>query len=433
MMVFSNVFFMHKIQDVKIAVIGLGYVGLPLAIAFGKKRSVIGYDINAERVAELQRGHDRTKEISPEELRSAQQAVFTADEKDLACANFYILALPTPVNEFNVPDFDSLVSASETVARHLTKGDVVVYESTVYPGATREVCVPVLERTSGLVFNKDFFVGYSPERISPADKSKVSDIVKVTSGSTKEAAKLVDAVYKEIITAGTFPVSSLEVAEACKVIENAQRDVNIGFMNEVAILMNKLDIDTKEVLQAMKTKWNALSFVPGLVGGHCIGIDPYYLVHKAQSVGHNMGIVKATRTMNDSMGFYIAGQIVKLMAKKKINIATSRVLLLGATFKENCPDIRNARPLDIKESLEQYGAKVDVYDPVADPHDVKKYYGFSLIKKPKENTYDAIVIAVMHKQFASLGIKAIKAFGKKNSVIYDLKSIYKKTDSHGRL
>lgn len=424
---------MRELEKTKIAVIGLGYVGLPLAVAFSKKFSVIGFDIGRARVEELKKGHDRTRETSKEDLVANEKLVFTDQESDLASANVYILALPTPVNEYNVPDFTDLVSASNTVGKYISKEDVIIYESTVYPGATREICVDALEKTSGLKFNQDFFVGYSPERISPADKLKLPDIVKVTSGSTPETADFVDALYKEIIKAGTLKVSSLEVAEACKVIENAQRDVNIGFMNEVAVLLNKLDIDTKEVLEAMKTKWNALSFVPGLVGGHCIGVDPYYLVHKAQSVGHNMGILRATRTINDGMGFYVANEVVQLMAQSNMAIAGSRVLMMGITFKENCPDIRNARPLDIKKELEKYNVIVDVMDPVADSKEVKKIFNIDVVENPKENFYDGIIIAVMHSQFRELGIEKIKSFGKSNAVVYDLKSIYPKNESQGRL
>ena len=338
-------------EDYIIAVVGLGYVGLPLAVEFGKKFKVIGFDINKERINNLAKAIDITNETSSKEIRAAKKLRFTSEEKALAEANIFILALPTPVNEFNVPDFNPLISASTTVGKYLKKKDIVIYESTVYPGATREICVPALEKISGLKFNVDFFTGYSPERISPADKNKVVDIIKVTSGSNAKTAKIVDALYKEIITAGTYPVNSMEVAEACKVMENAQRDVNIGFMNEAAILMNKLNIDTKEVLGAMKTKWNALGFVPGLVGGHCIGIDPYYLVHKAQSVGHSMGIIKATRNVNDQMGFYIAEQTILLASKKGIAIPGARALLMGATFKEDCPDIRNAKPLDMSTKI----------------------------------------------------------------------------------
>ncbi len=424
---------MKKLKGTKIAVVGLGYVGLPLVVAFSKKFDVIGYDINQYRVAELKNGIDRTKELSTEDLAQSERLVFTGKESDIATSNVYILALPTPVNEFNVPDFTALVQASSTVGKYVAEGDIIIYESTVYPGATREICVDAIEQTSGLQFNKNFFVGYSPERISPADKLKLADIKKVTSGSTEEIADFVDALYKEIITAGTHRVSSLEVAEACKVIENAQRDVNIGFMNEVAVLLNKLNIDTKEVLDAMKTKWNALPFVPGLVGGHCIGVDPYYLIHKSQSVGHNMGILRATRTINDGMGFYIANEIVQIMSKNNIGTPGAKVLLMGTTFKENCPDVRNARPLDIKKSLEQYTIVVDVYDPVADPEEMKRIFDISLVKNPKKGEYDGIVIAVMHNQFADLGIKKIQSFGKKNSVIYDLKSMYEKHETHGRL
>jgi UDP-N-acetyl-D-glucosamine/UDP-N-acetyl-D-galactosamine dehydrogenase len=424
---------MRELEKTKIAVVGLGYVGLPLAIAFSKKFSVIGYDISRDRIDELKKGYDRTRETLKDDLIATEKLIFTDKESDIATANVYILSLPTPVNEFNVPDFTALVAASNAVGRYVSEGDIIIYESTVYPGATREICVDAIEKTSGLKFNKDFFIGYSPERISPADKLKLADIVKVTSGSTEETANFVDALYKEIIKAGTFRASSLEVAEACKVIENAQRDINIGFMNEVAILMNKLNIDTKEVTDAMKTKWNALSFVPGLVGGHCIGVDPYYLVHKAQSVGHNMGILRATRTINDEMGFYVANEIVRLMAQNNVGVPGSRALLMGITFKENCPDIRNARPLDIKKELEKYNVIVDVYDPVADHGEVKKIFNMDVVENPKENYYDSIVIAVMHSQFRELGIEKIKSFGKANSVVYDLKSIYGKNETQGRL
>lgn len=425
---------MRNLEKAKVAVVGLGYVGLPLAVAFSKKFSVVGYDISHDRIDELKLGYDRTREISKDDLVETENFIFTNKESDVATANVYILALPTPVNEFNVPDFTALIAASSSVGRYVSEGDIIIYESTVYPGATREICVDAIEKTSGLKFNKDFFIGYSPERISPADKLKLEDIVKVTSGSTEETADFVDALYKKIIKAGTFRASSLEVAEACKVIENAQRDVNIGFMNEVAVLLNKLDIDTKEVIEAMKTKWNALSFVPGLVGGHCIGVDPYYLVHKAQSVGHNMGILKATRNINDEMGFYVASKVIQLMASNNIGIVGSRALLMGMTFKENCPDIRNARPMDIKKELEKYNIIVDVYDPVADAGEVKKIYNIDVVENPKENYYDSIVIAVMHTQFRELGIEKIKSFGKKDSsVIYDLKSIYGKNEVQGRL
>jgi len=424
---------MMDLKKTKIAVVGLGYVGLPLAVAFSKKFNVIGFDIDRDRIDELKSGYDRTQEISKEDFIENEKLVFTNRESDIATANVYILALPTPVNEFNVPDFTALISASNAVGKYVAEGNIVIYESTVYPGATREICVSVIEKASGLKFNEDFFVGYSPERISPADKLKLADIKKITSGSTEKTADFVDALYKEIITAGTHRVSSLEVAEACKVIENAQRDINIGFMNEVAILLNKLNIDTKEVTEAMKTKWNALPFVPGLVGGHCIGVDPYYLVHKAQSVGHNMGILKATRTINDSMGFYVANEIVQLMSKNNVGVPGSRALLMGTTFKENCPDVRNARPLDIKKALENYNIKVDVYDPVASPSEMKKIFGINLVQNPQENFYDAIIIAVMHNQFVKLGIQKIKSFGKKNSIIYDLKSIYGKNETQGRL
>ena len=424
----------RDVRKSKLAIVGLGYVGLPLAVAFAKKFPVIGFDISRDRVDELNKGYDRTREISKAKIDEvAKNLTFTTNERDLAAANVYILALPTPVNEFNVPDFDPLIAASETVAKYVKKGDVLIFESTVYPGATREICAPAIERVSGLVFNKDFFLGYSPERVSPADKSTVEDIVKVTSGSTPAIGKFVDNLYKEIITAGTHLVSSMEAAEACKVIENAQRDVNIGFMNEIAILLNKLHINTAEVIGAMRTKWNALSFVPGMVGGHCIGVDPYYLIHKAQSVGQPMGILKATRATNDGMGYYISQQIVGLAAKKGIAAPGARALLMGATFKENCPDIRNSRPLDIKKALEEFNVKVDVYDPVVVPSEMKKYYNIDVVKKLKNGTYDVIILAVMHNEIKAMTSKQIRALGKKKCVVYDIKSILPKGMADGAL
>ncbi len=420
----DNTYHMKAMRDSKIAVVGLGYVGLPLAVAFAKKFPVIGYDIGQTRIDELNHGNDRTREISKTELEAvASNLTFTTNEREMVNANIYILALPTPVNKFNVPDFDPLIAASETVGKYIAAGDVIIFESTVYPGATREICAPAIEKASGLVFNKDFFLGYSPERVSPADHNNVTQIIKVTSGSTPEVGQYVDALYKEIITAGTYPVSTMEVAEACKVIENAQRDVNIGFMNEVAILMNKLGINTAEVIGAMRTKWNALPFVPGMVGGHCIGVDPYYLVHKAQSVGHNMGILKATRTINDSMGYYIAQQIITLASKKNVAAPGSRALLMGATFKENCPDIRNSRPLDIKRALEEMNVIVDVYDPIVDPDDIKTHYGIEIVKDLQKGYYDIIILAVMHSEIKAMTPDAIRALGKDPSVIYDVKSV----------
>lgn len=425
---------MRYIKDARIAIVGMGYVGLPLAVAFAKKFPVIGYDISQERINELRDGHDRTREIKKDELSSvATNLAFTTEERELAAANVYILALPTPVNEFNVPDFDPLIAASETVGKYIKSGDVIIFESTVYPGATREICAPALEKSSGLVFNKDFFLGYSPERVSPADNSNVEKIVKVTSGSTPETGKFVDDLYKSIVTAGTHLVSTMEAAEACKVIENAQRDVNIGFMNEVAILLNKLDISTSEVIGAMRTKWNALSFVPGMVGGHCIGVDPYYLVHKAQSVGHNMGILKATRTINDGMGHYIAQQIIGLAAKKSIAAPGAKALLMGATFKENCPDIRNSRPLDIKKFLEEFNVQVDVYDPVVVPSEMKKYYNIDVVKELKKGRYDIIILAVMHDEIRAMKPDEIRALGKDPCVIYDIKSILPQGIADGAL
>lgn len=425
---------MKDIKDSKISVVGLGYVGLPLAVSFAKKFQVVGYDISQSRVDELNEGHDRTREINKESLEAVSKNLkFTTNEREIGDANIYILALPTPVNEFNVPDFDPLIAASETVGKYIEPGDVIIFESTVYPGATREICAPAIEKASGLVFNKDFFLGYSPERVSPADHSNVEKIIKVTSGSTPEVGNYVDSLYKEIVVAGTHLVSSMEAAEACKVIENAQRDVNIGFMNEVAILMNKLDINTAEVIGAMRTKWNALGFVPGLVGGHCIGVDPYYLVHKAQSVGHNMGILKATRTINDGMGYYIAQQIISLAAKKHVSAPGAKALLLGATFKENCPDIRNSRPLDIKKALEEFNIQVDVYDPVVVPSEMKKHYDIDVVEKLENGAYDIIVLAVMHDEIKAMNPEQIQALGKNPSVIYDIKSILPRGVADGAL
>lgn len=411
-------------DPVKICVIGLGYVGLPLAVEFGKKFPVTGFDINQTRVNELMAGHDRTLETSDEELAAAVYLRYTTSISDIKDCNYYIVTVPTPIDNHKRPDLTPLIKASETVGKVLKKGDIVIYESTVYPGATEEECVPLLEKFSGLAFNKDFFCGYSPERINPGDKvHTVTKILKVTSGSTPEVAKKVDDLYKSIITAGTFMASSLKVAEAAKVIENSQRDINIAFVNELALIFNKIGIDTQEVLAAAGTKWNFLKFFPGLVGGHCIGVDPYYLTHKAQELGYNPEIILAGRRLNDNMGFYVANRTIKLMIKKGHTIAGSRVLVLGITFKENCPDIRNSRVIDVVNEFRDFSCKVDVYDPWADHAEVKHEYSVNLIDKPSEN-YDAVVLAVAHDQFKQTDIRA---FGHDKSVFYDIKGLLDKS------
>lgn len=411
-----------QIQDVKLAVIGLGYVGLPLAVEFGKKRSVLGFDINGRRIAELKGGRDHTLEISTEELAEATHLQFSSEGEQLAQANVFIVTVPTPIDEFKKPDLTPLVRASETIGRVLKRGDVVIYESTVYPGATEEECVPVLERMSGLRFNEDFFAGYSPERINPGDKEhRVANIKKVTSGSTPEIADLVDDIYKEIIVAGTHKAPSIRVAEAAKVIENTQRDVNIALINELALIFNKLGIDTEAVLKAAGTKWNFLPFRPGLVGGHCIGVDPYYLTHKAQAIGYHPEIILAGRRLNDSMGSYVVSQLVKAMTKRCIQVQGSRVLVMGLAFKENCPDLRNTRVVDIVRELGEYSIEVDVYDPWVGAEEAVHEYDIKLVEQPADGAYDAIILAVGHKQFLEMGAQAIRALGKPEHVLYDLK------------
>ncbi|MGC8697110.1 MAG: Vi polysaccharide biosynthesis UDP-N-acetylglucosamine C-6 dehydrogenase TviB, partial [Halothiobacillus sp.] len=401
-----------------IAIIGLGYVGLPLAVEFGKIRPVIGFDINASRIAELRRGQDRTLEVSIDELQQAICLSYTADAADLHAATVFIITVPTPIDAHKRPDLTPLIRASETVGRALKRGDIVIYESTVYPGATEEDCVPVLERHSGLKFNTDFFCGYSPERINPGDKAhRLPDIKKVTSGSTPAVAGIVDALYRQIITAGTHLAPSIRVAEAAKVIENTQRDVNIALINELAILFGKLGLDTQAVLEAAGTKWNFLPFRPGLVGGHCIGVDPYYLTHKAQQVGHHPEMILAGRRINDGMGAYVAGQLVKALLKKGIALQGARVLVLGLTFKENCPDLRNTRVVDVIAELVDYGLNVDVHDPWADAECARHEYGLTLISTPAPKHYDGIVLAVAHRQFKALGAAAIHAFGKTPHVL----------------
>ena len=411
-------------DPVKICVIGLGYVGLPLAVEFGKKFPVTGFDINQTRVNELMAGHDRTLETSDDDLAAAVNLKYTTSIEDIRDCNYYIVTVPTPIDNHKRPDLTPLLKASETVGKVLKKDDIVIYESTVYPGATEEECVPLLEKFSGLAFNKDFFCGYSPERINPGDKvHTVTKILKVTSGSTPGVAKKVDDLYKSIITAGTFMASSLKVAEAAKVIENSQRDINIAFVNELALIFNKIGIDTQEVLAAAGTKWNFLKFFPGLVGGHCIGVDPYYLTHKAQELGYNPEIILAGRRLNDNMGFYVANRTIKLMIKKGHTIAGSRVLVLGITFKENCPDIRKSRVIDVINEFRDFSCKVDVYDPWADHAEVKHEYGVDLIDRPSDN-YDAVVLAVAHDQFKETDIRA---FGHAEAVFYDIKGLLDKS------
>jgi UDP-N-acetyl-D-galactosamine dehydrogenase len=411
-----------NVSNLAVAIIGLGYVGLPLAVEFGKKRSVVGFDINAKRIAELQAGHDHTLETEPEELQAAEYLRFSAQLEDLRKCTCFIITVPTPIDEHKRPDLTPLIKASETVGKVLKRGDIVIYESTVYPGATEEDCVPVLEKFSGLTFNQDFYAGYSPERINPGDKEhRVTTIKKVTSGSTPEVADVVDALYNEIIKAGTHKAASIKVAEAAKVIENTQRDLNIALINELAIIFNKMGIDTEAVLQAAGSKWNFLPFRPGLVGGHCIGVDPYYLTHKAQSIGYHPEIILAGRRLNDGMGAYVVAQLVKAMTKRRIHVDGARILVMGLAFKENCPDLRNTRVVDIVAELQDYNCQVDVYDPWAAAEEAQHEYGITPVAQPAPETYDGIILAVAHQQFKAMGAQAIRALGKSNHVLYDLK------------
>jgi len=413
---------MPTLNDAPIAVIGLGYVGLPLAVEFGKKRKVVGFDINTARIAELRAGKDNTLEVNAEEMAEAAHLSFTDQLDDLAECTTFIVTVPTPIDEHKRPDLTPLLKASETIGKVLKRGDIVIYESTVYPGATEEDCVPVLEKTSGLTFNQDFFAGYSPERINPADKThRLPNIVKVTSGSTPEIADKVDALYASIITAGTHKAPSIKVAEAAKVIENTQRDVNIALVNELALIFNKLDIDTQDVLDAAGTKWNFLPFRPGLVGGHCIGVDPYYLTQKAQSVGYHPEVVLAGRRINDGMGCYVVGRTVREMIARDIPVKGSRALVMGLTFKENCPDLRNTRVVDIIRELESYGIEVDVYDPWVDAAEAKREYGVEMTETPDVRGYDAVVVAVAHSAFKNEDIA--KVYGRPLSVIFDVKGV----------
>lgn len=423
-----------SLDDLKIAVVGLGYVGLPLAVEFGRIRPVVGFDIDERRIEALRRGEDTTLEADAEELAAAKQLRFSTDSTDITGCNFYIVTVPTPIDAHRRPDLTPLIKASETVGKVLKRGDIVVYESTVYPGATEEDCVPVLERVSGLTYNRDFFCGYSPERINPGDKEhRLPSIRKVTSGSTPAVAALVDALYAKIITAGTYRAESIRVAEAAKVIENTQRDLNIALINELAIIFNRMGIDTEAVLKAAGTKWNFLPFRPGLVGGHCIGVDPYYLTHKAEAIGYHPEIILAGRRLNDGMGAYVAEQMVKAMLKRRIQVNGARVLVMGLTFKENCPDLRNTRVVDVVSELQQYGVAVDIYDPWADVAEAHEEYGVNLITTPKAGDYDGIVIAVAHQQFAKLGVEAIRAMGRADHILYDLKNILAKGESDLRL
>jgi len=422
-------------MEFRIAIIGLGYVGLPLAVEFGKKIPTIGFDINTSRIADLNAGKDTTLETSSDEMAEAEYLSFTTESSNLSSSNVYIITVPTPIDGSKNPDLSPVISASHIVAQFLRKGDVVIYESTVYPGATEEVCVPILEKDSGLVFNEGFYCGYSPERINPGDKErKLTNILKITSGSTPEIATLVDDLYGEIITAGTHKTSSIKVAEAAKVIENTQRDLNIALVNELSLIFNRVGIDTEEVLEAAGTKWNFLPFRPGLVGGHCIGVDPYYLTHKAESLGYHPQLISAGRRINDNMGHFVVGEVVKLMAKKKINIVDSRILMLGLTFKENCPDLRNTRVIEmISELSETYNARVDVFDPWVDKKEAREVYNLSLIEQPTVNVYDAIIVAVSHDQFKVLGLEGVKAYAKANHVLYDIKYLFPADGVDGRL
>jgi UDP-N-acetyl-D-glucosamine/UDP-N-acetyl-D-galactosamine dehydrogenase len=415
-------FAMPTLNDAPIAVIGLGYVGLPLAVEFGKKRKVVGFDINTARIAELRAGKDNTLEVDAAEMAEAEHLSFTDKLDDLAECTTFIVTVPTPIDEHKRPDLTPLLKASETIGKVLKRGDIVIYESTVYPGATEEDCVPVLEKTSGLTFNQDFFAGYSPERINPADKThRLPNIVKVTSGSTPEIADKVDALYATIITAGTHKAPSIKVAEAAKVIENTQRDVNIALVNELALIFNKLDIDTQDVLDAAGTKWNFLPFRPGLVGGHCIGVDPYYLTQKAQSVGYHPEVVLAGRRINDGMGCYIVGRTVREMIARDVPVKGSRALVMGLAFKENCPDLRNTRVVDIIQELESYGIEVDIYDPWVNSAEAKREYGLELIDVLQPRGYDAMIVAVAHDEFVQEDIA--KVYGKPQSVVFDVKGI----------
>lgn len=419
----------------RVAVVGLGYVGLPLAVEFGKRQPTLGFDISPRRVAELQAGTDHTRECTPEELAAARHLSYSSEMSELAACDVFIVAVPTPIDKANRPDLGPIEAASRTVGQAMRRGAVVVYESTVFPGCTRDICVPILEKTSGLVFNRDFHVGYSPERINPGDpQRRLPDIVKVTSGSTPEAADAIDAMYAGIVTAGTYKAASIEVAEAAKVIENTQRDLNIALMNELSIIFHRLGLDTREVLDAAGTKWNFLRFFPGLVGGHCIGVDPYYLTHRAQEVGYHPEVILAGRRVNDSMGSVVAERVTKLMLKRRLPVHDGRVLVLGLTFKENCPDIRNSRVVDIINELREYGVAVDAYDPWVDAAETRAEFGIEPLRTiPPAGAYDAIILAVAHRDFAEFGAERLRALGKQNAVFFDVKGLFDKSASDGRL
>jgi UDP-N-acetyl-D-galactosamine dehydrogenase len=425
---------MLKLNNLKLAIIGLGYVGLPLAIEFSKKRPVIGFDIKTQRIKELKSGIDKTLEVSNKELQNAKYLNLTNIKKDLKSANCYIVTVPTPIDKFKKPDLRGLLLASKIIGELLKVGDIVIYESTVYPGCTEEKCVPILEKYSGLVFNKEFFCGYSPERVNPGDKKhRIINIKKITSGSTSETADLIDDLYNEIVTAGTYKAASIKIAEAAKVIENTQRDLNIALINELSILFNKMEIDTEAVLKAAESKWNFISFRPGLVGGHCIGVDPYYLTYKAQSIGYSPKIILAGRRLNDKMGNYVVVQLKKALLKKSIRIKNSKILIMGLTFKENCPDLRNSGVANVINYLKKYKCSIDLYDPWADKKEVKKMYKINPATKLNPDTYDAIILAVAHDKFKTMGAKFISALGKKNRIIYDLKYVFSKKNVDLRL
>jgi len=425
---------MLSLRNCRLAVVGLGYVGLPLAVEFGKRFETLGFDVKAERVAQLRAGRDTTLEVTSEELKSAKNLTFTTELADLKRCRVFIVTVPTPIDGYKRPDLTPLVRASETVGKVMRSGAVVIYESTVYPGCTEEICVPILERESGLKFNRDFFAGYSPERINPGDKQhRLTTIKKVTSGSTPEVADFVDKLYGSIVKAGTHRASSIKVAEAAKVIENTQRDVNIALINELALIFNRLGIDTEEVLAAAASKWNFLPFKPGLVGGHCIGVDPYYLTHKAQEIGYHPEMILAGRRLNDNMALYVASQIMQRMAAKRIHVKGARVLMLGITFKENCPDIRNSKVVDVVHELAKNGARVDIYDPWADAAEFRHEYGLKLTRALKPRHYDVAVMAVGHQEFRELGIRGVRKLLRKPHVLYDIKHLFPAADTDGRL
>jgi UDP-N-acetyl-D-galactosamine dehydrogenase len=425
---------MRVLRDAKIGIIGLGYVGLPLAVEFGKKYCTVGFDINSGRIHELRLGRDITFEATAKDLKSSKKLTFTNTAKELEKCNIFIVTVPTPIDKYKRPDLDPLMHASETIGNVLKKNDIVIYESTVFPGCTEEVCVPLLERVSGLQFNRDFFCGYSPERINPGDKQhRLPTVIKVTSGSTPRVADFVNSLYGSIVPAGTHQAASIRIAEAAKVIENTQRDVNIALINELALIFDRLNIDTEQVLRAAGTKWNFLPFRPGLVGGHCIGVDPYYLTHKAQEIGYHPEIILAGRRINDNMGLYVAQRIIKAMTELRIFVANAKILVLGLAFKENCPDVRNSKVVDIVRELENFDAKVDVYDPWVTNDAADREYGIQLISKPKKGTYDAVVISVGHSLFKELGVRRIRAFGKKTHLLFDVKYLFAANQTDQRL